>query len=63
MDGSGMDLTMVSGSIHQQSPLYKGVRHVKVGVDIPGRRLLAVFLDVERNEGRASIVFEAQQCW
>jgi hypothetical protein len=63
MDGGGMDLAVVSGSIERQTPLYEGVRGVKVSADVMCRRFTAMFVaDAEWDEGRASIMLEACRC-
>jgi hypothetical protein len=61
MDGSGMDLTVVSRALEGETSLYKGVRGVEVSSDVTSRRLTTVLLDVERNEGRALVMLKVCQ--
>jgi hypothetical protein len=63
MDGGSVDLTVVCGTIKRQPPFYIGIGGVEMGPDIPRRRLAAVVLDTEWNEGGASVMFEARRCW
>jgi hypothetical protein len=64
MDGVGMDLTVVSGTVEGESPFYKGVRSVEVDVDVMHQRFTAiVIVDTEGDIGRASVMFEARWNW
>jgi hypothetical protein len=59
-----MDLAVICGAVKGESPFYKRVRGVEVGVDVTRRRFTAVFvLDMEWDIGRASIVLEACRDW
>jgi hypothetical protein len=63
VNGSSVDLAMVSGPIKGQTPFYKGVWGVKVSADVARWRFTAVLVaDAERNEGRASVMLEARRC-
>jgi hypothetical protein len=63
MDGSGMNLAVVSGPVERQTPFYKGVWSVEVSADVTRWRFTAVFIaDPEGNEGRASVMLEARWC-
>jgi hypothetical protein len=63
MDGSGMDLAVIGGSVKRQLPFYKGVWGIKVSSDITRRCFTAVLVaDAERDEGRASVMLEARRC-
>jgi hypothetical protein len=63
-DDGGMDLAVICGAVKGESPFYKRVRGVEVGVDVTRRRFTAVFvLDMEWDIGRASIVLEACRDW
>jgi hypothetical protein len=63
IDGHGVNLTVISGAVQQQPPLYKGVRCVDMGPNVPCWCFMAVLLDAEGDVSRASVVFEAWQCW
>jgi hypothetical protein len=64
MDGSGVDLAMVSRPIKGQTPFYKGVRGIKVSKDIMCQRFTAILVsDMEWDKCRASVVFEAGGYW
>jgi hypothetical protein len=59
-----VDLAVISRPIEGQPPFYKRVRGVEVGAYVTRRRFAAVFVsDTERNEGWASVVFEAGWDW
>jgi hypothetical protein len=64
MNGGGVDLAVIGGSVKRQTPFYKGVWGVKVSTDIARRRFTAVLIaDAERDKGRASVMLEAHRCW
>jgi hypothetical protein len=63
MDGGGVDLTVIRGTVKRQPPFYVRVRSVEMGPDIPRRRFTAVVLDAEWDKGGAAVVFEARRCW
>jgi hypothetical protein len=59
-----MDFAVIGGSVKRQPPFYKRVRGVEVGTDVTCRRFTAVLIsDMEWDEGRALIVFEAGGDW
>jgi hypothetical protein len=60
MNGSSVDLTMVCGTLKRQLPFYKGIWGVEVGADVMRRCFVTVLLDAERDEGGASVTFEAR---
>jgi hypothetical protein len=63
-DRHGMNFAVVSRPVKGESPLYKRVRGVEVGVDVTRRRFTAMLVpDAEWNEGRASIVLETGRDW
>jgi hypothetical protein len=63
MDGGGVDLAVVSGSVKRQTPFYKGVWSVEVSMDVTRWRFAAVLVaDAERDEGRALVMLEARWC-
>jgi hypothetical protein len=63
VNGSSVDLAVISGPIERQTPFYKGVWGVEVSADVTRRRFTAVLVaDAEWNEGRASVMLEARRC-
>jgi hypothetical protein len=63
VNGSSVDLAVISRPIERQMPFYKGVWGVEVSADVTRRRFTAVLVaDAEGNEGRASVMLEARRC-
>jgi hypothetical protein len=63
-DDSGMNLAVISGAVKGESPFYKRVRGVDVGVDVTRRGFTAVFVsDPEWDISGASIVLETCRDW
>jgi hypothetical protein len=64
MDGSGVDLAVVSGPVKGQTPFYKGVWGIEVSADITCRCFTTVLVvGMEWDECRASVMFKAGGYW
>jgi hypothetical protein len=62
MDGSRVNLAVVSGALQRQMTFYERIWGIEVRPDILSRCFTAVLVDAERDEGRASVMLEACRC-
>jgi hypothetical protein len=61
-NGGSVNLTVISGAVDRETPLYKGVRSVEVGPDVMRRRFTAgVSSDTEGDERRPSVMLKARR--
>jgi hypothetical protein len=61
-DGSSVYLAVIRGPVERQSPFYKWIRGVEVGVDITHRRFTAMLVsDMEGYVSGASVVLETMR--
>jgi hypothetical protein len=62
MNGSHVNLTVISGALQRQTTLYKWIWGIEVRPDVSSRHFTAVLLNTEGDEGRASVMLEARRC-
>jgi hypothetical protein len=62
MDSHRVNLAVVSGALQRQTTLYEWIWGIEVRPDVMSRRFTAILLDMERDEGRASVMLEARRC-